>query len=185
MKKIFIMAGVGILIACNDSQPTEEANSKSPENPVANAENLVYPYSVNFTNFKADDQKNTQVALNLWKLWDDGDLTKQKELWADSAEVHTWDGLYIKGSRDSISSSGKAFRSNFSSVVSSVNGVISFSGTNKATGKDENWAAVWGKRIMIDKTGKADSVWLHEAWRMNNNGQAEALYQFAAKISSQ
>lgn len=182
MKKVFIVACMLSLLACNNEQ-TKETTPVSGE--TANTVQLNYPYPVNFKDFKADDQKNTEVALNLWKFWDDGDLTKQGSLWADSAEVHAWDGFYVKGSRDSITASGKRYRSNFKSIVSSVNGVISFTGTNIATGKNESWAAVWGKRVMIDNAGKADSVWLHEAWKMNAKGQAEVLYQFASKISPQ
>jgi hypothetical protein len=183
MKKNFILGCMVLFIACNSNKTNDTAPATAATSSVA--ENLVYPYSMNYSNFKSDDQKNTQTALKLWKHWDDGDLDKQKEFWADSAEVHTYDGIFIKGSRDSINSSGKNYRSSFNSIVSSVSGVISFTGTNKTTGKEESWAAVWGKRVMVDKTGKADSVFLHDAWRFNEKGLVDILYQFAGKMPAQ
>lgn len=181
MKKIFILGGMAFLIACNSNNTKDAAPTTA--NITSVTENLVYPYPVNFTNFKADDQKNTETVLNIWKYWDSGNVDEQKKYWADTIEGHAWDGFYVKAALDSFVISGKQYRSNFSSIVSSVNGVISFSGINKATGKDENWAAVWGKRLLTDTKGKTDSMWLHEAWRFNKEGKADALYQFAAKIS--
>ena len=183
MKKKIILPGLAFLIACNSNQTKETTAADSAQVASVNMASLNYPYAVNYSNFKLDDQKNTEVILEIWKLWDDGDLTTQKEYWADSAEVHTWDGLYIKGSRDSISLSGQNYRSNFKSIVSSVNSVVSFTATNKTTGQDENWAAVWGKRVSVDKKGKADSVWLHEGWKLSKERKGEILFQFAAKIT--
>lgn len=172
-----------MFIACTNQETNESASPGNESQ--TKAEDLVYPYKVNFKNFKADNQKNTEVILNIWKYWDSNEIDKQADMWADSAEVHTWDGVYIKGNRDTLTESGKRFRNNFSSVVSSVNGVISFTGTNITTGKNENWATVWGKRVMVDNAGKADSIWLHEAWRLNDQRKIEVLFQFAAKIGPQ
>jgi hypothetical protein len=183
MKKNFILAGLVFLFACNSNQTKETTTTELAPSASVDAAKLVYPYPVNYDNFKLDDQKNTEVVLKIWKLWDDGDLTSQKQYWADSAEVHTWDGLYIKGSRDSISASGSRYRSNFKSITSSVSGVVSFTIRNKASNQDENWASVWGKRVSVEKNGKADSVFLHEAWKLNSAGKGEILFQFAAKIT--
>lgn len=181
MKRIFIMGSMALFFACNSNNTKDTAPSNATTTSVA--EKLVYPYPVNFANFKSDDQKNTETVLNIWKYWDSGDVAEQKKYWADTIEAHAWDGFYVKAGRDSFEVSGKQYRSNYSSIVSSVNGVISFSGMNKTTGKDENWAAVWGKRVFTDTKGKTDSMWLHEAWRFTKDGKADALYQFTAKIS--
>ncbi len=169
-------------IACTNNQTKETTPVNTATTKTEVAENLVYPYSVNFTNLKMDDQKNTETLLNIWKYWDSGDLTEQKKYWADTLEGHGWEGFYLKAGRDSFFVAATQYRNAYSSIVSSVNGVLSFTGLNKMTGQDENWAAVWGKRVLTDTKGKKDSMWLHEAWRFNKDGKADVLYQFAAKI---
>ncbi len=69
------------------------------------------------------------------------------------------------------------------SVVSSVFSVVSFKGLNKPANQNENWVAVWGREVTTNKKGKIDSAFLHEVWRLNKDGKADLLYQFAAPLA--
>ena len=182
MKKVFLFAAIASLSSCNSGTETKEESMGTMSSDSTKKEDVVYAYPVLYSNLEIGDSKNAQTILNLWKDWDNGDLTRSKDNFADSVELHLRDGGYVMGSRDSVLTAAQSVRNSFSSVVSSVNSVVSLKGIFKPTNQNENWVAVWGKEVSTNKKGKTDSVWLHEAWRLNKDGKVDLLYQFAAQI---
>ena len=181
MKRVFIMFAVALFLACNSDASKEEISSQANSNTQVKEPAYVYP--VNYGVATIGDIKHTETIVSVWKDFDDGKVLQQKDRFADSAEFHTSDGYGYKGPRDSVLQKGLEYRNSFSSVSSSVNGIISFTLPYKATGKTENWVALWGTRIYADKNGKKDTIWLHEAWRVDSAGKINCLYQFNAKRS--
>ena len=182
MKKVLLFAAIAVLIACNSSTEKKEDAMGTMSTDSTKKEDVVYAYPILYSNYEMGDSKNAQTILNLWKDWDNGDLSKSKDNFADSVELHFRDGGYVKGKRDSVLSVAQSGRNTFSSVVSSVYSVSSLKAINKSSNQNENWVAVWGKEVSTNKKGKTDSVWLHEVWRLNKAGKAEMLFQYAAQI---
>jgi hypothetical protein len=135
------------------------------------------PYPVNYSSkFTMGDPANAESLLNLWKIWDSGDLSAAKNIFADTVEMHLWDGSMMKGPRDSIIAGGQHERSSFVTSVSSVDAIT----TLKSTDRNENWALIWGMERDTDKKGKVDSFYLQETWRFNKDGKTDLMYQFKA-----
>ena len=182
MKKVFLFAAIAALSACNSGTDTKDDSMGSMSPDSTKKEDIVYSYPVLYNNVEMGDAKYGQTIVNIWKVWDSGDLSGMKDVFADSVELNFWDGSSIKGSRDSVLTAVQSFRNNFSSVKSSINAVVSIKGTNKITNQAENWIAIWGKEISTTKNGKTDSIWLHEAWRINKDGKVDLANQFASVI---
>jgi hypothetical protein len=48
----------------------------------------------------------------------------------------------------------------------------------RSVDKNENWLVVWYKQHMTDKKGKVDQAEFIENWRLNKDGNIEALYKY-------
>jgi hypothetical protein len=176
MKKIaffFMLAGIA---ACNSgTNQTEVASMKSDADSAQAAPAVTYPYAVDYSSqFSIGDAQNAKKILELWKDWDNGDLSAHKDYFADTVTLTFADGSTVRGSRDSVTAQAQAFRSGYKSVTSSVHAVVPL----KSTDKGEDWVCVWGKEIHTDNKGKTDSVELMETWRLNKEGKADVLYQY-------
>ena len=178
MRKIVLMAGISLLAACN-SGTKEEVASIAPNadsSAAATSEKVSYPYTAAYTsNFAIGDPKHAQMILSLWKDWDGGDLSKGKDVFADSVEMYFWDGSKMHTTRDSVLAAAQSMRNSYASVTSRVDAF----GPLKATDKGESWVSIWGMETHTDKKGKVDSINLHEVWRINKNGKTDLVYQFA------
>jgi len=49
----------------------------------------------------------------------------------------------------------------------------------KSTDKNENWALIWATEVRTDKKGKVDSTNFQETWRLDKDGKANLLFQYA------
>jgi len=182
MKKVLVFASILILAACNSKEPAKTESMKSgsdTSSTMSNMRDINSPYPVMYSSkFEMGDPKNAQTVLNLWKVWDGGDLSKGKDLFADSVEMHLADGSMMKGPRDSILAGGQQYRNSLGTVVSSIDAVTSL----RSTDKNENWGLVWGME-RDTKGNKVDSFYLQETWRINKDGKADLMYQFRANAS--
>ena len=173
MKKIFAVASVAMLAACNSPEPAKTDAMKSGAD--STVQDITSPYQIRYSSkFVMADPKNAETLLTLWKDWDNGNLSAHKDLFADSLEMYFADGSMMHGSRDSVIAAAQGFRNTFASAVSSVDAIMAA----KSTDKNENWALIWGKEIDTDKKGKVDSFYLQETWRFNKDGHADLFYQF-------
>lgn len=178
MKKILVLASVVMLSACNSNEPAKTDSMKSGTDSTTASptmRDINSPYQIGYSSkFVTDDPKNAETLLSLWKIWDGGDLSGAKDIFADSVEMHFGDGSIMHSTRDSVIASAQKFRSSFSSAVSSVDAIMAV----KSTDKNENWALIWGKEVDKDKKGKADSFYLQETWRFNKAGKADLMFQY-------
>jgi hypothetical protein len=175
MKKVLVLASVAFFAACNSNEPAKVDSMKSGMDSSSTMQDINSPYAIRYSSkFAMGDPKNAESVLKLWKIWDSGDLSAAKDLFADSVELHLADGSIMKGPRDSIVAGGQAFRNSIGSSVSSVDAVTAL----KSTDKNENWALIWGKETDTDKKGKVDSFYLQETWRFNKDGKTDLLFQY-------
>src|SRR5262245_37979008 len=179
MRKIVLFASISLFAACN-SGTKEDASAVAPkaDSPAtAVTENITYPYTAAYSSkFAVGDPKHAQMILGLWKDWDNGDLSKSKDVFADRVELNFWDGSSLKTTRDSAVAAAQMERDKFTSVSSRVDAFMPL----KSTDKDESWVSIWGMETHTDKKGKTDSINLHEVWRINKDGKTDLVYQFAS-----
>ena len=173
---------IAAIVSCN-SNPTPAIETTGSADSASSSEmqqDVAYAYPVGYSSkFKMDDPKNAQTVLNIWKAFDNGDLSSAKDYFADSVEMHFSDGSIVHSVRDSVIAEGQAYRNMFSAVSSSIDAIIAL----KSTDRDENWALVWGTERDTDKKGKVDSVHLQETWRFDKEGKADLMFQFSAKAN--
>lgn len=177
MKRIFLMTLVGFIAGCTskNSGSNEAATSDSmPSTSSVAMKDIMSPYPVDYSSkFVMDDPKNAESVLSLWKAWDDGDLSKAKDIFADTVELHFANGFMVKGTRDSIIAGGQKERSSLQSSRSTVDAVMAV----KSTDKNEHWALIWGMS-RDTKNGKTDSSHLQETWRFDDAGKANFMLQY-------
>jgi len=169
---------VVIFAACNSapSAPAAEpAKADSSSASAAAVKPINSPYEIMYSSkFAIDDPKNAETLLALWKAYDDGDLSKGKDMIADSIEMMMGNGAMMHLTRDSATAMVQAVRSSYKSAVDRVDAVIAL----KSVDKNEHWALIWGKEIDTHKDGKVDSMEIHEVWRFNSAGKADMIMQY-------
>jgi len=177
MKKLLIAGAIAALTACNSNDTAKVESMKSPSDS-ASQQNVIYPYEIGYSSkFEIGDSKNALAIANLWKDWDNGTLSNSRNSFADTVEMHFWDGTEMKGPKDTVIAAGQKSRDNFSAVVSRVDAITAL----RSTDKNANWVCIWGMEKDTDKKGKVDSFYLQETWRFNKDGKADLVYQFSAK----
>ncbi len=82
----------------------------------------------------------------------------------------------IEGPLDSAFAGMVGFRSTLTSVKSTIHSVAAL----KSTDKGDQWVLIWGNETSTDKSGKTESVELHEAWMFAKNGKISTMYQYGA-----
>ena len=173
MRKMFVFCLAAGFAACNSKEAKVDSMSTSGDSTAQ--DNLSYAYTATYSSkFEMGDPKNSQIILNIWKTWDEGDLSKAKDLFADSVEMHLANGMIDKGPRDSVIAHAQAYRSTLESVTSTVEVFL----PTKSVDKNENWVGIWGKEVSKDKKGNIDSSYLQETWRLNKDGKIDFMMQY-------
>jgi hypothetical protein len=171
MKKLLFLFALPVLAACNSNEPA------ATEKTAGTVAEIKSPYPVSYSSkFEMGDPKNAESVLALWKIWENGDLSGSKDIFADSVTLNFADGSTMAGREDSVIVWAQQYRSTLASSVSTVDVVLAV----KSTDKNEDWGLIWGKEVNTDKAGKVDSTYLHEAWQFNKDGKITMLYQFKA-----
>jgi len=173
MQRSLFCCLVIVLAACNSNPPAQTESMKSGTDSMAMMIHSPYPVSYS-SQFAIDSPKYAETVLQLWKDYDNGNLSAHKDLLADTLEFHFSDGGVMKGGRDSMIAIVQRARDSFGKVVDRVDAVMAV----KSTDKGEHWALIWGIETDTDKKGKVDSVNLQETWRLNKDGKADLVFQY-------
>jgi hypothetical protein len=177
MKKIIVIASVALFAACNSNKNEPAKSGSDTTGTTTQMKDINSPYQVNYSSkFAVDDPKNAETLLNLWKIWDAGDLSKAKDMFADTIEFHFSNGDMMRASRDNAIAEAQKERTSLGTAISSVDAIMAL----KSTDKNEHWAAIWGMEKDTDAKGKSDSSYMQEIWRFDNNGKANLMYQYRA-----
>ena len=175
MKKNLLFACLFILVSCNSNQPAQTEPAKPASDSVA-VQNINSPYDIQYSSkFIMGNPKYAENVLTLWKDYDNGNLSAHKDLFADSMTAYLGNGATMHASRDSVIAGIQRHRNMMSAAVDRVDAVMAV----KSTDKNEDWVLIWGMETDTYKNGKIDSVNLQETWRINKDGKADFLMQYA------
>lgn len=180
MKRLFVFAALALLASCN-SNDSKVASMKSPGTDTTTQADVTYPFTINYSSkFEIGSNEQSKKLLTIWKDYDNGDLTAHKDYFADTVELHFWDGSVVKGQRDTVLNGGNTFRATLASVRSEVDAVLPV----KSIDKGQNWVTVWGTEYDTDKKGKVDSFYLQETWRQDSAGKFDFMMQYQRKATA-
>jgi hypothetical protein len=175
MKRFIIFfgaVGFAMLQSCQDK--VASVNTGDADTTAAANSNVTYPYPVMFSKFKIGDANNAKRLLEIWKDWDSGNLQTHKDYFADSVSMFLAGAPPLMGKRDSVLAAGQAYRNTFTTVQSSVDAIVPLDNLDSS----QNFIAVWGREVHTNKSGKTDSVYLHEVWRLNKDNKFDLMYQY-------
>lgn len=180
MKHLFFLSiPLIVFAACSSSTSNSNtaADSTKNNNDTATAA-VTYAYPVSyFSEYDKADPKHAQTVLDIWKDYDNNTFDNHHDAFADTVTIQFRDGTTLHGSRDSVFSMLKKYRTSLDSAYSTVAAVE----TIKPKGKDEIWVSVWGTEY--DKLkGKQDSVALQEDWMFNKDGKIAFIMQYGRKL---
>lgn len=131
-------------------------------------------YTANYSsNFKMGDASYSEKILALWKDFENNDLDKHVDMFADTVTMVLSEGGVVKGKADNLAGA-KAFRSSIKDYKVSVDAWMSL----KSTDRNQDWVAIWGNESYTDKDGKAVTRRLHEIWGFNKDGKISIMMQY-------
>lgn len=176
MKRILIALPFILLAGCNNDSKTESMKTANSDS-AATDQNVQYPYAVTMSKFRMGDANNAKMLLEVWKDWDNATLSAHKDYFADMVSFYVADGPPMIGPRDSVLAQAQAFRNSVASSESSVDAIVPLYNIDSSA----NWVAIWGREVDTDKSGKKDTMYLNEAWRLNKDNKFDLVYQYNSR----
>ena len=170
-KIIFVLAAAIFIMSCNnDATKTEAANDTA-----TTKADVALPYKATYSSsFKMGNHEYSAMILQgSWKDWEMNTMDNMKSWVADTITVYHSDNTMVKGI-DSLTARWKRARAKYSSVTTTINGVM----PAYSTDKNENWVLVWATEIDTKLDGKRDTNYVMETWRINKDNKADLLYQY-------
>lgn len=178
MKQLFLLLLATSSFAMLASAQNSKTKTKKEDKTAAQAS---YPYTAEYSSqFEIGNPAHGKMILELWKDWDDNELDRHADFFADTIVMESPTGELTKG-KETILANGKKYRGMFSDVKSSIEVWIPL----RSIDKNENWVAIWGKEQDTDKDGKTTTKMLHEVWRINKDGKVDFMRQYEAKPTIQ
>lgn len=177
MKKLLLISCLAVLLACNESK----TDTKTETGTETKSSMPTMPYTLDqpYKNWQAGDQQNALLVLTSLKAWEEGDINKSMEGFADSIEINfdSWVGKY---SKDTLAKYFAENRNKYASVTVKMQDWESVI----AEDKSEQWVTMWYKEITTDKSGKVDSAaYINDARIVNGKITIlnEAIRHFPSK----
>lgn len=174
MKQLFVFVLAFAALSCGDKKEEGGHDNEAKANVPANMHGFTPGYS---TSFVMGPATNSETVLALWRNWNEGDLSKVRQYFADSVSLFLADGTMMVGPTDSVMSGVQGYRNSFKSIDVAVDAVFAV----KSTDKDENWVAAWGTEIQTGMEGKVDTISIQESWRFNKAGKVDMMMQAVRK----
>lgn len=175
-RKVFIfcfalLAGTMVLSAAwAQTDTTKKKDKMQADQPTS--------YTATYSSkFEIGNSAYPKIITGIWKDWDDNALDRSAKMFADTVAMYTADGTMLKG-KDLNLAEAKKYRSQFTTVKSTIQAIISL----KSTDRNEDWVAIWGIEESSDKDGKISQTALHEIWKFNKDGKIDVMRQYHAKI---
>lgn len=165
-------ASMLVLAACNNEKEEKVVEA------VPVIKTVALPYTALYSSsFEIGNPAYTATILQgSWKDWEENKLDNMKNWIADTIVAFGSNNNMVKG-LDSLMARWKRDRSDYSSVIDSIDATTAVYSTDKK----ENWVLVWAHEIGTKKDGSKDSVSLMETWRINKDGKADMLLQYDRK----
>lgn len=183
MRKLLFIGCLAVLAGCNNASTTEtkKDSTGTAEASVAKKAMPTMPYTLSrpYKNWQPGDQQHALTVMNSLKAWENGDIPKSMEAFADSVEINfdNWVGKY---SKDSLAKQFTAYRNTLASSSIKMEDWESVI----AEDKSEEYVTLWYKQYNTDKKGKTDSVFcINDALIKNGKiaSLSEAVRHYPAK----
>lgn len=139
------------------------------------------PYKVENTNLRFGNSQYSMKVLHAWKAYDEGNLDKVADMFADDVWGTLPDGTVIKG-KEAFMNAFKTYRAGFASVQSVVHACTTL---KSAEDPDRDATLIWGMETDTQKDGTVQKVSLHEVWFFNKAGKVAEFHQFAAPVQEE
>ena len=173
MRLLIFLLPLAMLSACNSEDKANVKSATSTDS--SSTTTVVYPYEITYSSqFAISDPAQSKIILDLWKDFDQGNLSNSADKFADSVSMYLAEGAVMHTSRDSMIAMTQRYRNSFSKVESRVAAVL----PARSTDKNENWVSVWGTEYDTYPDGKVDSVNLMETWRFDSSGKVNLMMQY-------
>ena len=172
MQKLFFVFCIAVLaMACNNEKKEPATAAETP----AKAPAATLPYTASYSSaFEMGNPAYSAMILQgSWKDWEENKMDNMKSWVADTVRAYMSNN-FMTTNADSLMAHWKKGRTEYSSVIDTINAVIPVYSTDKK----ENWVLVWATEINTKADGKKDTVAVMETWRINKDGKADLLLQF-------
>ncbi len=164
MKRLLILlTAISIFMACNNEKKMDNKTADDKKD-TKMSENIDLPYKADYSDFKIGDPKNTKLVLDFYKAFEENRMDDGNAMLADSVTVNFADGNKFIGTKDSLISMGKQFRSRYSAYKVTIDGCMSVHSNEKK----EEWVLIWDRAYSTDQKGKSDSLGGHSYWQIKN-----------------
>lgn len=162
MKRLLILLTViSIFMACNNEKKKDDKTGDDKKD-TKMSENVNLPYKADYSDFKIGDPNHTKMILDFYKAFEENRMDDGKPMLADTVTVNFADGNKFTGSRDSLVSMGKQFRSSYSAYSITIDACMAVHSNEK----NEDWVLIWDRTYFTDQKGKADSLGGHAYWQI-------------------
>lgn len=158
MRKLLFIGCLAAMASCNNASTTEtnkdSSSTSTAETPAKKPmPEMPYKLSKGYKNWQPGDQQHALTVMNALKAWENGDIAKSMESFADSIEINFdhWGGKF---SKDSLAKQFAAYRGNLASATIKMEDWESVIAEDKSL----EFVTLWYKQITTDKKGKTDSV---------------------------
>lgn len=175
MKRFSFLLSAVLLSVLSMTSTAQNSNVRQISNTNENQ-----PYKVIYKDIKAGKSDYSKIILNAWKLYDNNRLDDIAMIIADTVTAFLPDGTVIKGKGNFLTGL-KAYRGDFSSVVSTVSAITTLKADNIP---NQEATTIWGTETAIKKDGTTQKMNIHELWFFNKDGMVITFYQYAMPILS-
>ncbi len=175
MPKLFtlcLMMYIGSSCTNSTDKSTEKTNSADTAKPV-------YAYSVkNPDNWDIGSSKNTEVALNALKAFENNKIDESVSYFGDSVAWRA-DNFDVKLSKDSLKATFTALRNDIASIKVDMHDFESVISKDKKT----EYVTIWYTETTTYKKGTTDSVALINDMKISN-GKIIELDEYTRKLKA-
>ena len=162
MKKIFIIGtALTMLLACNENKSTVTEKN----NTIADTTTYSYKavYSSDFS--LSTDPSIAKMVLTVWKFFETKQIDTLKKYYADTVTYDPSNGPRFYGSSADLLSYAKKDVEGLDSLRFDITMWQSV----HINDKNEDWVFIWARERRYEKSGKADTMSIHEQWKVQNN----------------
>lgn len=174
MTKLFSIALIGSLLACNTQAPkTEVAPAETPAEPAAHQYSVKSRYS---SDWAIGDAQQGETVIALWRHFDNNTLDSARQYFADSFYMESPD-MAMKMQADSALAGAKMDRAQFSSLRTEIDAILPLKAKDHP---DETLVSIWGEEIGVLK-GKEIKRKVNEVWGFDKNGKVSWLLRYEGR----
>ncbi|HKB44255.1 MAG TPA: nuclear transport factor 2 family protein [Chitinophagaceae bacterium] len=166
MRILIMLISVGLLLSCNSKNETG-TNSTADKTTDSVSISYSYPYKATYSSdvVVPSHPEYAQKVLKVWKFFEAGNVDSMKQYYADTVTYEPANGQRFHGKAGDLLYFAEK---NISESLDSMRFDISTWQSVHVTDKNEDWVYVWAAERKYPKRGKADTILIHEQWKIEN-----------------